>query len=63
MMITVWIAITDSGDGSHNAYLYPTEEHLRRGLQLDEDDFSPGYDVPVEIVSRMIETDMFMVEP
>ncbi len=56
MKVKVWIAITDLGDGSHSAKLFPSEENLRSYYELDEDDFSPNYDVPIEVISRTIET-------
>lgn len=70
MNIRVWIAITDNGDGSHNARLYPSEEHLRTDIQLDEYDFSPkldeydfspNWDIPVEIVSRVIDENEYPI--
>lgn len=61
MKIKVWISVTDSDDGSHNARLYPTEAHLRTELQLDQDDFSPKYDVPVEIFNRVIDVNEYLM--
>lgn len=44
MKIKIWTATVDNGDGSSSVFMYPTEEALRAGLHLDEDDFA-HYDV------------------
>lgn len=49
MKVRVYAAIVDHGDGSHGVSLFLSEQELRDKLQLDDDDFAPGYDVPVEI--------------
>lgn len=59
MKIKVWIAIDDMGDGSKTARLFPSLEMMKEKMGLDEDLFQEGWDIPVEVDSRIIEVDDF----
>lgn len=60
MRIKVWTAIIDRGDGSHGVRIFPSEEVLREKLQLDEEDFQPGYGIPVEVDFCYIDLDDYV---
>ena len=61
MKIRTWIAIRDLGDGSSTTYVFPTEKELRDRFNLDEDNFEPSGDIPIEIVERIIDINGYEV--
>ena len=64
MKLKVWYRITDLGDGSSSAQLYPTKELAWEGLDEDGFETEDGYtmDVPCEVDYSVIDTEEYTDE-
>lgn len=61
MKVKIWTAICNNGDGSSSVYIFPSREKLRGDLCLNDDDFRPHDDVPVEIDCEFLDTNDYEV--